>query len=147
MWCLRCSFGQELQVHSTHKHTEVEGTIFNMCPLPLQIQQDDISVHRLSWRDRRSRNVAWFYWFWLNRPSGFAGLWFKDDSAQVDTPRRRRNSRESEKSTEKQGEIQWKMRHYLPFEGFHHLLEGVDRDVVQLNKPTVANLPVEQNIT
>ena len=39
------------------------------------------------------------------------------------------------------------MRHYLPFEGFHHLLEGVDWDVVQLNKPTVANLLVEQKIT
>ena len=32
------------------------------------------------------------------------------------------------------------MRHYLPFEGFHHLLEGVDWDVVQLNKPIVAKL-------
>ena len=32
------------------------------------------------------------------------------------------------------------MRHHLPFESLHHLLEGVDWNVVQLYKPIMSKL-------
>ena len=144
-------FGQELhQICARSTHIYIVGTInapFSICALSHFKHSDDDKFAQIVMMGSQGVNLGTF---WFSRAQycsiTLAFIQLMQWHCQFMILRMMLHKSTHRQGREK-GRIQRWMRNYLPLEGFDHLLQGVDWDVVQLNKPTVANLLVEQKIT